>query len=152
MLKDLNFVALVSHHLLAHPNIVKMPRLRYIYILHTSACRGKGSGLVFWHSYFVTLEGVIAYVGRTNLSLTLAPRILHAFDTKTYRSLLYIGTSFPSNSFSSAFCAKSLRTTSRSSSACSNGMRWMRDHIFSLASSLWPQFSTSSSCCLSNED
>lgn len=111
-----------------------------------------GSGLVFWHSYFVTLEGVIAYVGRTNLSLILAPRILHAFDTKTYRSLLYIGTSFPSNSFSSAFCAKSLRTTSRSSSACSNGMRWMRDHIFSLASSLWPQFSTSSSYCLSNVD
>lgn len=42
----------------------------------------------------------------------------------------------PKSSFSLAWSAKCLLTKSRSSSAVNSGMRWMRDHIFSRASSL----------------
>ena len=56
--------------------------------------------------------------------------------TDTYRSPLYALVSVPSRTFSRAWSAKCLRTRSRSSSACRRGIRWMRDHIFSRASSL----------------
>ncbi len=49
----------------------------------------------------------------------------------------------PSSSFSLALSARYLRTWSRSSSACSAGMRCIRAHIFSRASSL----SSRQLCC-----
>jgi len=53
-----------------------------------------------------------------------------------YRSELYTLTLSPRSSFSRAWSARCRRTRSRSVSACRRGIRWMRDHIFSRASSL----------------
>lgn len=70
--------------------------------------------------YFLTLsDGVTANVGAV------------------HRSPLYTRALSPKRAFSRAWSAKWRRTWSRSSSAWRAGMRWMRAHIFSRASSLW---------------
>lgn len=54
-----------------------------------------------------------------------------------HRSPLYTRALSPKRAFSRAWSAKWRRTWSRSSSAWRAGMRWMRAHIFSRASSLF---------------
>lgn len=102
----------------------------------------KYAALFFKMAYLVVSEGVTAYVGRTNLR-SVSSVLSHSLPQnkrtprKPYLSLLYTFVSAPNNSFSIACVARCRLTRSLSSSACSKGIRWMRDHIFSRASSLY---------------
>lgn len=107
---------------------ISIPNSAHTYTLHPQATSSHLPFFFFFfffsfHTlglfYFLALsDGVTANVGAV------------------HRSPLYTRALSPKRAFSRAWSAKWRRTWSRSSSAWRAGMRWMRAHIFSRASSL----------------